>query len=298
MRCSGLNARPKNWLKVAPPPGRARQERQAEEGRPRDVGDAVGAARDGDPVEQHDADDLAEAQRHDGEIVAAQAQHRKAEHDAERCRQQARERQRLPEAEPEPARDEREGIGADRVEGDVAEIEQSGEPDHDIEAPAEHDVDQHRGPEIDEIARRERQERQRDRERHEQRAEEQRAVTPRPGEARAHCCCARHARRAARRRAPRRTGAGRRRRRRRQGDPIEARMDRDALRRPDRPSRSPTERKGQCTSATEARERRILERAASPRPPHHTFSTSGRPSRPVGRKISTRMSTPNTETSL
>ena len=31
-------------------------------------------------------------------------------------------------------------IGADRVEGDVAEVEQAGEADHDVEAPAEHHV--------------------------------------------------------------------------------------------------------------------------------------------------------------
>ena len=76
----------------------------------------------------------------------------------------AAERQRLPEAEAEIARQQREGIGADRVERDIAEIEQAGEADHDVQPPAEHHVDQHRRPEIDQVARRERQERQRDRE--------------------------------------------------------------------------------------------------------------------------------------
>ena len=37
------------------------------------------------------------------------------------------------------------GIGADGVEGDVAEIEQAGEADHDVQPPAEHDVDQDGG---------------------------------------------------------------------------------------------------------------------------------------------------------
>ena len=37
------------------------------------------------------------------------------------------------------------GVGADRIERDVAEIEQAGEADHDVEAPAEHHVGQHRG---------------------------------------------------------------------------------------------------------------------------------------------------------
>ena len=60
-------------------------------------------------------------------------------------RDQARDRQRLPEGEVEILREQREGIGADGIEGDIAEIEQPGEPDHDVEAPAEHHVDQHGG---------------------------------------------------------------------------------------------------------------------------------------------------------
>ena len=44
--------------------------------------------------------------------------------------------------------EQREGIGADRVEGDVAEVEQAGEADHDVEAPAEHHVDQDLDAEI------------------------------------------------------------------------------------------------------------------------------------------------------
>ena len=48
---------------------------------------------------QDDADDLAEGERHDGEIVAAQAQHRKAEDDPPERREDAGERQAEPEAE-------------------------------------------------------------------------------------------------------------------------------------------------------------------------------------------------------
>ena len=75
----------------------------AENGMPKNCGEAVVAARRtagrrsvgrgmplmpsgplvrSDPVDQDDADDLAEAERHDGEIVAAQTQHRKAEQEA------------------------------------------------------------------------------------------------------------------------------------------------------------------------------------------------------------------------
>ena len=54
-------------------------EGQAEERRLRDIGDAVRPVRHLGPVEQDDAHDLAEGERHDGEIVAAQPEHREAE---------------------------------------------------------------------------------------------------------------------------------------------------------------------------------------------------------------------------
>src|SRR3712207_6901349 len=44
------------------------REGQAEEGRARDAGDAVRPAGEAHPVEQHDADDLAEGERDDGEV--------------------------------------------------------------------------------------------------------------------------------------------------------------------------------------------------------------------------------------
>ncbi len=57
-------------------------EGHAEERWPRNVADAVGAAGEVIPVDQDDTDDFAEGKRHDGEIVAPQAQHRKAKDDA------------------------------------------------------------------------------------------------------------------------------------------------------------------------------------------------------------------------
>ena len=72
-----------------------RLEGQAEEGRARNRGDAVRAAGKLGPVDQDDADDLAEAERDDGEVVAAQAQRRQAEQHAEQRRPcSAGERQR------------------------------------------------------------------------------------------------------------------------------------------------------------------------------------------------------------
>ena len=53
---------------------------------------------------------------------------------------------------PKVVDEERVGIGADRVERDVAEIEQAGEADDDVEAPAEHHVGQDQDAEIDPVA--------------------------------------------------------------------------------------------------------------------------------------------------
>ena len=110
---------------------------------------------------QHEADDLAEGERHDGEIVAAQPQHGEAEDDAPECRENAGDRQRDEEgpgqdavAEPVGKKDGREqriGIGADGVEGDVAEIEEAGEADHDVQAPAQHDVGEDQDAEIHDL---------------------------------------------------------------------------------------------------------------------------------------------------
>ena len=117
-------------------------ERQAEERRARHAGNAGIAAGEIDPVDGHEANDLAECQRDDGQVVAAQPQHRKAEQDAPEGCQNARQRQADPEPEVVVLRQQGEGVGADGVESDVAEIEQAGETDHDVEAPAEHHVDQ------------------------------------------------------------------------------------------------------------------------------------------------------------
>ena len=44
------------------------------------------------------------------------------------------------------------GIGADGVEGDVAEVEQAGQADHDVEPPAQHHIGQHQDAEIEPVA--------------------------------------------------------------------------------------------------------------------------------------------------
>ena len=60
----------------------------------------------------------------------------------------AGERQQNPERQAEGLGEQRIGIGADRIEGDIAEVEQAGEADHDVEAPAEHHIDQNLDAEI------------------------------------------------------------------------------------------------------------------------------------------------------
>ena len=80
----GSKSIPNSWWKAIVAFGRAAVESaMPKKRRARDAGDAVGAAGEDAPVEQDDPDDLAEAEGHDGEIVAAQAQHREAQQDAE-----------------------------------------------------------------------------------------------------------------------------------------------------------------------------------------------------------------------
>ena len=126
-----------------------------------DAGDAFRAVRDVDrrvEVVHEDADDLAEAERDDREIVAAQLQRRRAEQHAGAAGDQGAERDHHPPRRVQAARkrrrDRREGVGqlrrgeqaehvgADRVEGDVAEVEQAGVADDDVEAERQQHVEQ------------------------------------------------------------------------------------------------------------------------------------------------------------
>ena len=90
-----------------------------------------------DEVVEEDADDLAEAERHDGEVVAAQLERRRAEQHAEEARDGRADRQDDPERQVQievRAREQRVHVRAYRVERDVAEVEQPGEADDDVEA--------------------------------------------------------------------------------------------------------------------------------------------------------------------
>ena len=137
---------------LAARPSSAVRQRNAEQRRPRNAADAVGAAGQALPVDDDEADDFAERQRDDGEIVAAQPQHRKAQHHAPERRENPGQRQADPERQPEIGRQQRVGIGADGVERDIAEIEQAGEADHHVQSPSQHHIGQHQNAEIEDVA--------------------------------------------------------------------------------------------------------------------------------------------------
>jgi hypothetical protein len=95
-------------------------------------------------VVEEDAHDLAETQRDDGQVVAAQAQRGQAEDDPGQRGKRGPRRQGQPERQVnvEVRRSEEgEGVGAHRVEGDVAQVEQTGEAHHQVEADGEHHVE-------------------------------------------------------------------------------------------------------------------------------------------------------------
>src|SRR4029079_13274939 len=50
--------------------------------------------------------------------------------------------------------EQREGVSADRIEGDIAEIEKAGEANHDVEAEAEHHISENQDREVEQIAER------------------------------------------------------------------------------------------------------------------------------------------------
>ncbi len=108
--------------------------------------DALRAAGHGIHVVEQDTDDLAEAQRDDRQIVAAQRQHGNAEQDAEAGGKRRADRQdhqkRQVDAELR-ARQQRVAVGADGIERDKPEIQQSGIADHQIEPHGEQHIDQH-----------------------------------------------------------------------------------------------------------------------------------------------------------
>jgi len=99
-------------------------------------------------VQQEDADDLAEAEGDDREVVAAQSQRGRAEQHAEDAGERRARRQQEPERQVEievRGGEQRVEVSAHCEEGDVAQVEQPGVADHDIQPQREHDVEQREG---------------------------------------------------------------------------------------------------------------------------------------------------------
>ena len=139
--------------------------------------DALRPVREIDRVVQivhEDADDLAKAQGHDGQIVAAQLQGRRTQQGAEQARHGSGQRHDEPDRQMDAVfadfrphqlhqgfaqhrilihhRFEQDGelrrgqqgrqVGTHGIEGDIAEVEQAGEADDDVQAQGQHDVQQ------------------------------------------------------------------------------------------------------------------------------------------------------------
>ncbi len=141
---------------------------------------SVGDVDRGVEVVHEDANDLAESQRHDRQVVAAKLERRRAEQHAEKAGDAGAERQDHPERQVQAEVRRREqgvDVGADRIERDIAEVEQPGEADDDVETEREHDVEhreiQDAYPRLAGQRRHEWQERERDR--------DQRHADPDPG---------------------------------------------------------------------------------------------------------------------
>ena len=155
--------------------GRSAGEFQAEKGRSRNAGNAVGAVGDVVPVEKDKPDDLAETEGHDGQIVTAQPQHRKAEQNARQGSEHTGQRQADPERPTELRGQQGVRVGADRVEGHVTQVQQASQPDNDIQSPAEHDINKDGGCRVHEVAAGKRHERQQNRHRQDDNANGRRA---------------------------------------------------------------------------------------------------------------------------
>jgi hypothetical protein len=94
-------------------------------------------------IVEEDPHDLAEAERDDRKVVAAQLQRWRAEQNAEEGRDRSADRQDDPEREMQPEvrpGEKRVGVRADRVERDIAQVEQACEADHNVEPQREQHI--------------------------------------------------------------------------------------------------------------------------------------------------------------
>ena len=117
--------------------------------RTRNIGNPGSATENRIPVFEDDFGNRRKTQRHDGQIVAAQAQDREAQNHPEQHAHQAAERQTSPEAEIEVLAEQRVGISPDSEKGDIAEVKKSGQTDRNVQTEAKNNKDQRTDHHID-----------------------------------------------------------------------------------------------------------------------------------------------------
>ena len=103
---------------------------------------AVGAAGEGQPVVQYQANDLPEAEGDDGQIVTVHAQYREAEQGTCGGGHDCRQRQHAPEAQAEILVSQRQAVRTNRIERDIPQIQQAGQAHDDVQPQTEKHVDQ------------------------------------------------------------------------------------------------------------------------------------------------------------
>ncbi len=102
--------------------------------------DAVHATRELRGVADDPRHDLPEAERNDGEVVAAKAKRRGAEQDSKERGDERRDKEQKPERDVDAElrrRKDGERVGADGKEGGIAEVEQACVADHDVQPEGE-----------------------------------------------------------------------------------------------------------------------------------------------------------------
>ena len=99
---------------------------EAEQSRTRNAGNPVGPVGEAGPIREHQPYDLAETERHDRKVVAAQAQNRQAEDQRGGDGNRGTDRRRRPETETDRGRQQSVAIGAERVKAGITEIEEAG----------------------------------------------------------------------------------------------------------------------------------------------------------------------------
>ena len=125
--------------------------RQAPAPGPGDAGDSVGAVGQPDRVAGDDAYGLGEAQRDDGQIVAAQTHGDQRDQNADQRAHHCAGRHAGGDGQPELQRQQRAGIGADGEESDQAEVDHAGQAPDDVHAQRHQRVDAGRHGHRDQI---------------------------------------------------------------------------------------------------------------------------------------------------